>query len=324
MKKWTVIPALLALLLGTAFVQANTSVQPRAPRPRLVAGPWNPRAPLSRAVVCIDPGHGGEGKVPSDYYTGGSVGVATGQREGAVNLRVSLFLKQYLEAAGARVELTRMEDVRCGQEPSAAAELGCRSDFANTRDCDLFVSVHHDFAPGPDNATKVFFPEGDEGSLPLAQNVSTAVSHYLGTINRGALPSSLAVLQKLQMPGVLVEASRLSIPDEDRRLATEPHNQKEAMAITVGILNYLRLLRGQEIALADIYPALPSMPEAQSGADAAYVRTELVERWGIPWMRCEQLTYDIRGAVVARRLVHNGGRLSANPSFKLSHLFACQ
>ncbi|HZI13116.1 MAG TPA: N-acetylmuramoyl-L-alanine amidase [Myxococcus sp.] len=321
-KKWMVVPALLAFLLGAAVVQGSMQVRVGAPPPRLVTGPWTPRAPLAGVLVCVDPGHGGEGKVPSDYYTGGSLGVVTGQTEGSVNLRVSLFLKKYLEEAGARVELTRLADVRCSQEPTAAAELACRRDFANAKDCDLFVSVHHDFVEGPDNATKVFFPDADARSLPLAQNVSTAVSHTLGTLNRGALPSSLAVLRELKMPAVLVEASRLSIPEEDRRLATEPHNQKEAMAITVGILNYLRLLRSQEVAFSAIYPPGTGMVEAQAVADATYIRTE-VASWRFPWRPCEQRTYDIHGVMKERKFL-GLPRLSANRSFSLGDLVTCR
>ena len=62
-------------------------------------------SPLAGRVIALDPGHGGT--AATDQYRKGP----TGEREEWINLRVAQELKQLLEAAGARVLMTREDDV---------------------------------------------------------------------------------------------------------------------------------------------------------------------------------------------------------------------
>jgi len=335
MRKPKLILGLLGLLtLAMTGSCVRGSIYTRYPKTQRQrpAGAWNPRAPLAGAAVCIDPGHGGEGKVPSDYYTGGTRGVASGQTEGSVNLRVARYLQQYLAAAGAKVEMTRTDDVRCSQDPARDAELLCRSDFSNAKDCDLFISIHHDFTP-PDSpgyrpeqlrGSRVYIAPGDEQSLPLAQNILFALTNVLGTYNKGVVPSSLVVLKHTRMPGVLVEVSPLNDPEEDRRLAVPEYNQKAARAIALGVLNYLRVVQPREIAFAELLPSGPSEPDILTLAEASYVRTTLDKHWTFRGLRCEEVFHDPRGQVRQRQPLIPASRLRERPRFAFVDLLHCE
>jgi N-acetylmuramoyl-L-alanine amidase len=258
--------------------------------------------PLEGVRICVDPGHGGQ-YLTKTHYTGGTIGVATGQTESDVNLRVSLCLKQYLEAAGASVVLTRHSDTRCTNDPSKCPELDFRSSMANSRNCDLFISVHHNEATNRNaNHTVVFYPPGMTKSVALAENISAAVGNYLGTQNLGAKPGSYRVLKGVKMAGVIVEASFMSNPSEDQRLASVAYNKLEAKAIATGILNYMKLTRGRQVDFNTIFSPIDSQAgSAQAIADASFVRREVVERRSLFGVRYEEVTYDGAGRVTGRR-----------------------
>ena len=86
---------------------------------------------LEGITFFIDPGHGGEDR-RNKSKTGKVV-------EADVNLYVSLALRDYLEAAGAKVILSRKDD--------STVDLHYRSELANKSGADFFISIHHN-APG--------------------------------------------------------------------------------------------------------------------------------------------------------------------------------
>lgn len=263
--------------------------------------------PLDGIRIAIDPGHGGEAKWDKIYYTGGTRGCATGQTEGDVNLRVSLCLRQYLEASGAEVIMTRLEDDRCTNGGDKQQELDFRSNLANAKKADLFISVHHNEGPKRDtNYTAVFYPAGTAQSITLAENISSAVSRYLGTQNVGAKAGSYRVLSGIRMPGVIVEASFMSNPTEDQRLTSLSYNKMEAKAIATGILNYVRMSKGRQVDFNTIFKPIDDQAHtAQMLADASFVRKQVVEKRSLFGVRYEEVTYDAAGNVANVRPVGN-------------------
>ncbi|MCE9671227.1 N-acetylmuramoyl-L-alanine amidase [Myxococcus stipitatus] len=322
----------LALVIASACVRG--ALYPKYPKKawQPTAGPWNARAPLAGATLCIDPGHGGEGRFPKEVYTGGTKGVVSGQTEGAVNLRVAQYLQQDLRLAGAKVEMTRTEDVRCGQAPDRHAELLCRSDFSNAKNCDVFISIHHDFTPTdipgfrPERlrASRAYIAPGDELSLPLAQNIVSALSQGLGTFNKGVMPSSLVVLKNARMLAVLVEVSPLNDPEEDQRLSRPEYNQKAARAIALGVLNYLRVAQSRDIAFREVFPPSSSELDSQVAADESYVRAGLEKRWTFSGLECDEVLYGIRGEIRQRRFLRPSSRFREEPAFALIDLVHCE
>ncbi len=277
--------------------------------------------PLEGIRICIDPGHGGQEKWDKILYTGGTRGVATGQTESDVNLRVALILQHYLETAGADVVMTRTTDDRCTNCGNKQDELDYRPNLANSTHSDLFISIHHNEASDRStNYTLVFYPSGMPSAAPLADNIASAVSRYLGTQCAGAKPGSYRILKKASMPTALVEASFMSNPEEDLRLASLAYNKLEAKAIATGILNYFRATRNVSVDFTSIFAPLDDQAEAaQMIADASIVRKRVVEKRSLFGRRYEEVTYDATGRVISRRDL-GGGRQSSEK--KTSRLVA--
>ena len=84
---------------------------------------------LQGTKICLDPGHGGQGHL-SEYKRG-----PTGLREAEVNLRVALYLRDFLSQAGAIVVMTRTDD--------SYVSITERSEIANLHEVDFFISIHH-------------------------------------------------------------------------------------------------------------------------------------------------------------------------------------
>lgn len=117
---------------GAPADEAAAAPPPAAKAPAVAAPPAKApasvraEAPKRRRLVVIDPGHGG--KDP------GAIGLR-GTREKDVNLAAALELARVLRERGDfDVLLTREEDV--------FLPLSDRSEFANSRNADLFVSLH--------------------------------------------------------------------------------------------------------------------------------------------------------------------------------------
>lgn len=261
--------------------------------------------PLDGIRICIDPGHGGQEKWDKILYTGGTRGVATGQTESDVNLRVALILRHYLEAAGADVVMTRTTDERCTNCGSKQDELDYRPNLANSTNSDLFISIHHnESSDRSTNYTLVFYPSGMPSASPLADNIASAVSRYLGTSCAGAKPGDYRILKKAKMPTALVEASFMSNPEEDIRLASLAYNKLEAKAIATGILNYFRATRNVSVDFTSIFAPLDDQaPAAQQIADASIVRKQVIEKKSLFARRYEEVTYDATGRVISRRTI---------------------
>lgn len=259
--------------------------------------------PLDGIRIVVDPGHGGQAQWEKYLYCGGTIGSATGQTESDVNLRVALCLRQYLEAAGAEVIMTRISDDRCTNGGDKSDELDYRSNLANSRNADMFISVHHNEGTNSSaDYTTAFYPSGMAGAIPLADNVASAVSKYLGTESIGARPGNYRVLKNVKMPGIIVEASFMSNPTEDLKLSQLSYNKREAKAIATGILNYVRMSKGRQVDFNTIFaPIDEQASNAQAVADASFVRKQIIEKRSLFGVRYAEVTYDAAGRVTSWR-----------------------
>ena len=244
---------LAVLALGTAAGCAGRPFPPRPPTPPTPAASPAPVRPDpgyearidslevvdSTAVrdhrIVIDPGHGG--------YFKGSVGV-NGLTEAAVNLAVSLELERLLVAHGAKVLMTRRtdRDFLTRTDSSLKADLTERTRIANAFDPDLFVSVHHNADPGgahDKNETQTYYKLGDEGpSLDAAADIHRFLKRNLGIRGQRLLPGNYFVLRNSDAPAVLTEASYLTNPDVEARLAMAEKRRLEAEALYLGIAGF--------------------------------------------------------------------------------------
>ena len=202
---------------------------------------------LHGVLIVLDPGHGG--RADRKGWKRGP----TGLREAEVNLRVALYLRDFLEQAGARVIMTRETDVYLDENDSR--DLQARAAVANEARADLFLSLHHnavDDAPQV-NFTTVFYhglPEDSPASLDAAAHLLTGLNDALrlGQQAECGLASDFslypgkgfAVLRGADVPAVLSESSFHSCPEEEDRLRQPLYNRREAYGLFLGLARWAR------------------------------------------------------------------------------------
>ena len=193
---------------------------------------------LQGIKICLDPGHGGQGHLP-EYKRG-----PTGLREAEVNLRVALYLRDFLSQAGAIVVITRTDD--------SYVSIPDRAEIANRNEVDFFISIHHNSIDVPrTNYTSTWYhrdADDSPASLDLARYIQQGVSEALRLPQLAAtglysdrlmVPSGFGVLRLTKSPAVVCEASFYSNPEEEKRLRKNSYNRREAYGYFLGIAHYV-------------------------------------------------------------------------------------
>lgn len=200
---------------------------------------------ISNYTYFIDAGHGGEDRR--------SVGPRKLAVEADVNLSVALYLKNFLEEAGAKVYMTRTAD--------STVSLSERSRLANQSSADFFISIHHN-APGRandnwTNYTSTFYhaQETDYEYEPMERDLARYIQRDLAYAmrNSGGTGSfdgtysdyiifpkrGFAVLRETNIPAVLVEGGFWTHHIEELRLIDTTFNKIQAWGIFRGIARYV-------------------------------------------------------------------------------------
>jgi len=193
-----------------------------------------------KAMVILDPGHGGEDP--------GTVSNYSGIAEKDINLRIALMLKEYLEADNYRVIMTREEDV-LNYKPGTKnitekrrQDLTARRKLIDSSGADIVVSIHlNKFEEPQYYGAQTFYPPGSAESERLAVCVQNALRENVDpSNNRKALVKKerIVILRDLVVPTVLVECGFLSNSQEEALLRTVDYQEKIARAIKKGIDDY--------------------------------------------------------------------------------------
>jgi N-acetylmuramoyl-L-alanine amidase len=186
--------------------------------------------PLRGRVIAIDPGH------PPLGATG-----PTGLREAEANLAIALRLRTMLEAAGARVLMTRTADT--------AMDLWPRVLVADTGGAELLVSIHNNALPDgvnpfTNNGTSVFYNQ--PRSVPLAEAIQRALVRRLRLPDLGIGRGDLALVRPTWMPAVLCEGMFMILPDQEASLRSARGQRSYALGVLEGIVRFLRDRAGDQ------------------------------------------------------------------------------
>lgn len=192
--------------------------------------------PLSGKVIALDAGHGGPD---------GGAESKEGIIEKDVNLAISLYLRDYLQQAGAVVFMTREEDKDLasgdtkGYSKRKTEDLLARVDLISKKKANLVISVHLNSVPSArwDGAQAFYYPSNVDNSS-LAFFIQDELRKSLNTDREALTKQDVYLLKALKMPSVLVEVGFLSNPDEARLMATPGYQQKVAASVYQGILRY--------------------------------------------------------------------------------------
>ncbi|MRN57077.1 N-acetylmuramoyl-L-alanine amidase CwlD [Paenibacillus monticola] len=218
--------ALLALMIGVIAYDMPTAK---------TLNYWS--LPLSGQIIAIDAGHGGP--------DGGAVS-REGLIEKDINLAVSLYLRDYLQQAGAIVVMTREADNDLAQADTKGyskrktEDLKQRVRSIEEKGADLFVSVHMNSVPSNRwSGAQTFYYPNNEHNKALAGYVQGELKTTLENTDRVAKTvNTVYLLKALKMPAVLVEVGFLSHPQESLLLGDDVYQRKVATSIYRGILRY--------------------------------------------------------------------------------------
>jgi N-acetylmuramoyl-L-alanine amidase len=179
---------------------------------------------LKGYLIAVDPGH----------PPGGSTG-PTGLREAEANLAIGLQVKRLLEEAGAKVFITRVEDV--------PIDLWPRVDAAERAGADLLVSIHNNALPDGVNplansGASVYY--NHPRSVPLARAVQAQLVRRLGVRDLGIGRGDLALVRTTWMPSILTEGLFIMVPEQEAALRSPQGQRLYAEAVVEGIRRFLR------------------------------------------------------------------------------------
>jgi N-acetylmuramoyl-L-alanine amidase len=179
--------------------------------------------PLRGRLIAVDPGH----------PPGGAMG-PTGFREADANLGVALELRRMLQAAGARVLMTRTSD--------SIVDLWPRVRLAEQANADVLISIHNNALPDGlnpfvNNGTSVYYNQ--PRSEPLARAVQAALLRRLGLRDLGFGRGDLALVRGTWMPSVLTEGLFMTLPDQEDALRTPEGRRLYAQGVVDGLRKYL-------------------------------------------------------------------------------------
>ncbi|MDT0126421.1 N-acetylmuramoyl-L-alanine amidase CwlD [Paenibacillus sp. RRE4] len=227
----TVKRVMLSLCLLAMFVAVVSYEMPSAK----TSGYWS--LPLAGKVIAIDAGHGGP--------DGGAVS-RQGVIEKDINLSIALYVRDYLQQAGALVVMTREIDKDLADEGTRGysrrktEDLKQRVRQIEDKQADLFISIHMNSVPSNRwSGAQVFYTPNHPDNEGLANLLQAEMIRNLENTDRIAKTvSTVYLLQALKIPSALVEVGFLSHPEEARLLAEETYQRKVAASIYNGILRY--------------------------------------------------------------------------------------
>lgn len=198
---------------------------------------------LMGKTIVVDPGHGG--------HDPGALALSGGDDEKSLVLNAALTLKTQLEAAGARVILTRGTDL--------FLELKERAALANTAAPHAFVSVHANSMPWKPEVQGTETYYFSEKSKPLAMAIQEQVIAATPQVDRGFRQARFFVIRNTTMPGVLLETGFVTNSGDLARLK----NPQYLHNLAAGVVNGLETFFGGKPFLRyqnGPAPKAPAMP----------------------------------------------------------------
>jgi N-acetylmuramoyl-L-alanine amidase len=172
--------------------------------------------------IVLDPGHGGK--------DGGAVGVKSGIPEKNLTLETAQAVANALQAAGAKVSLTRDGDEYISLEE--------RVDAARKFGADLFISLHYNSALKSSSHGIFSFYYSGKQDMDLARSLQKELVKATGLKDMGSQYGDFHVLRENPFPAVLLELGFLSNPGEESVVTAGGYRDRIAKAVVSGVKAY--------------------------------------------------------------------------------------
>ncbi len=182
--------------------------------------------PLDGITIMLDPGHGGNSL--------GAVGPLGAQwSEKVINLNSSIKLKNELESLGAKVLMTRTEDIDVSLEDRLAMSKKAKPD--------LFVSIHANSMESNVDITKVdgfsiFYRDGY--AYNIADKIHNQIVNILNRKDKGIRKEKFYVFRGTWCPSILIESGFVPNPVEFQWLIDEEEQDILVKNFAQAILEY--------------------------------------------------------------------------------------
>ncbi|MBD8005753.1 N-acetylmuramoyl-L-alanine amidase CwlD [Bacillus norwichensis] len=195
---------------------------------------WN--LPLTGKVIYLDPGHGGP-----DGGAGDSEAL-----EKDIALEVAFKLRDYLQAQGALVLMTRETDADLadpdikGLSKRKTADLKKRLKLVNESEADLFISIHLNSIPSPKwkGAQTFYSPHLVENKRAAKLIQEELIVSLENTDRQAKIIENIYLIKHSKKPAALVEIGFLSNPGERAALKEDDYQEKVAAGIYRGVMRY--------------------------------------------------------------------------------------
>ncbi len=189
-----------------------------------------------KITVILDAGHGGE--------DGGASGL-NDTLEKDLNLQLTLRIRDLLTACGYNVLLTRTDDSMLGNGEKGRKkleDLRCRLNFSNGHPEAVLVSIHmNKFPMEYCKGIQLYYSANNGESLPLANCFHSLVKKEFQKDNEREVKkatSSIYLLDRAQIPAILIECGFLSNPEESKLLKDETYQKELSLLFLTALGDY--------------------------------------------------------------------------------------
>jgi len=206
--------------------------------PEVVVSSLRPNydADMSKKLVVLDPGHGGNESGAKGYYEGRAI------LEKDVNLYIGQKVFEILQNDGINVISTRLTD--------KDVTLQERAEIANRANATLFVSIHNNAFDSPDakgTLTLYAYDEPKENQVISDYQVAKIMQAELikgtGGYNRNLLRNpNIYVTRATKMPALLCECLFMTNSEDLKVLVNNERLDKIAQSIADGVKNCLEVM----------------------------------------------------------------------------------
>ena len=163
-----------------------------------------------------------------------------------MNLAITLKLQQLLEQSGVKVILTRSDDNGIYEldkdsiRSKKISDMKNRVYIGNNSDADIYVSIHMNYYTDSQyNGWQTFYQSRSEESKRLATIIQQTLTENIGQNKRVPMAIKGAyIMDKLEIPAVIVECGFLSNKSDEEKLKTEQYQSSLAWGIYLGIQKY--------------------------------------------------------------------------------------
>ncbi|WP_285765503.1 SH3 domain-containing protein [Peribacillus sp. SI8-4] len=177
---------------------------------------------LKDKTIVIDPGHGGRDS--------GTIGVG-GTLEKNLTIRTAELLRDKLQAAGAKVILTRTGNTY--------VPLSSRVGTSHIHEADAFISLHYDSTMDQitSGITTYYYHDYQQG---LASALAHSFSSSMQVNNRGSRYGNYHVIRENKRVATLIELGYLSNPVEELTITSKEYQEGITSAIYNGLARYFK------------------------------------------------------------------------------------